>query len=211
MQPLVFVGMSERTWMRRPGRSCAVVAMIAAMACLAMPRCLGQAVSRDSIQQQDWQATLRERLPLLGHRNWILVVDSAYPLQTAAGLEVVETHTGLLPTLTETLEQIAASRHVRANVFQDAELKEIPERDAPGITRLRSDVQALLHGAKLANPPETLPHLTLIGKVADASKDFRILVLKSDETLPYTSVFLQLDCKYWSDEAEKRLRALEQK
>ena len=26
-------------------------------------------------------------------------------------------------------------------------------------------------------------------------------------TIPYTSVFLQLDCKYWSADAEQRLRA----
>jgi hypothetical protein len=126
-------------------------------------------------------------------------------------MEVVETHTGLLPTLTEALAQIGESRHVRANVFEDAELKDIPEGDAPGITRFREDVGTLLRGANLANAPVAVPHLRLIGKVADASKDFRILVLKSDETLPYTSVFLQLDCKYWSDDAEKRLRALEQK
>ena len=215
MRPLVLVGMSERTWMRRGGkvcgRSCAVVAVLAGMAWVTMPRGLAQDVNRDSVQRQDWKATLRDRLPLLGHRNWILVVDSAYPLQTAPGMEVVETHTGLLPTLTEALAQIGESRHVRANVFEDAELKDIPDSDAPGIAGFRNNVQTVLRGAKLANAPTALPHLTLIGKVADASKDFRILVLKSDEALPYTSVFLQLDCKYWSDQAEKRLRALEQK
>jgi hypothetical protein len=201
--------MSEGTWMRLVRRSSAVVAVIAVMMCVAMPLCLAQDLSKDSVQRQDWKATLRDRLPLLGHRNWILVVDSAYPLQTAPGMEVVETHTGLLPTLTEALAQIGESRHVRANVFEDRELQEIPESDAPGITQFRNDVQTALRAAKLSSAPAALPHLTLIGKVADASKDFRILVLKSDETLPYTSVFLQLDCKYWSDDAEKRLRAIE--
>ena len=32
-----------------------------------------------------WQEKLEEQLPLLGHRNWILIVDSAYPLQNASG------------------------------------------------------------------------------------------------------------------------------
>jgi hypothetical protein len=26
-------------------------------------------------------------------------------------------------------------------------------------------------------------------------------------TIPYTSVFIRLDCKYWSADAEKRMRA----
>lgn len=33
-----------------------------------------------------------------------------------------------------------------------------------------------------------------------------ILVIKTDMTVPYTSVFVQLDCGYWSPEKEARLR-----
>jgi hypothetical protein len=38
-----------------------------------------------------WQTKLQQELPLLGHRNWIVVVDSAYPWQTSPGIETVET------------------------------------------------------------------------------------------------------------------------
>ena len=34
-----------------------------------------------------WQMKVQEELPLLGHRNWIVIVDSAYPLQTSRGLK----------------------------------------------------------------------------------------------------------------------------
>jgi hypothetical protein len=34
-----------------------------------------------------------------------------------------------------------------------------------------------------------------------------VLILKTSATIPYTSVFLQLNCRYWSDDAEARLRA----
>ena len=37
----------------------------------------------------NWKETLRKELPLLGHRNWIVVADSAYPLQTAPGIETI--------------------------------------------------------------------------------------------------------------------------
>ena len=40
----------------------------------------------------DWNQRLAEAMPLLGHRNWILVVDSAYPLQISPGIETVETN-----------------------------------------------------------------------------------------------------------------------
>jgi hypothetical protein len=191
-----------------PLRRFGVAAMLAGSLWATLATCRAQHAAKDAVHRQDWRATLRDRLPLLGHRNWILVVDSAYPLQTTPGLEVVETHTGLLPTLSETLAQIQRSRHVRANVFQDAELHDIPESDAPGITAFRRSVDAVLERAHLANAPVAAPHATLISRVAEAGKDFHILVLKSNEALPYTSVFLQLDCKYWSDDAEKRMRML---
>ena len=35
----------------------------------------------------NWQTKLHQQLPLLGHRNWILIVDSAYPLQVSPGIE----------------------------------------------------------------------------------------------------------------------------
>src|SRR5271165_1940011 len=40
----------------------------------------------------DWQTKVADEMPLLGHRNWILVVDSAYPLQTSPGVETIETN-----------------------------------------------------------------------------------------------------------------------
>jgi len=33
-----------------------------------------------------------------------------------------------------------------------------------------------------------------------------VLVLKTRMAIPYTSVFLQLDCQYWSADSEARLR-----
>jgi predicted nucleic acid-binding protein len=35
---------------------------------------------------------------------------------------------------------------------------------------------------------------------------YHIVILKTKMTIPYTSVFLQLDCKYWSADQEKQMR-----
>jgi hypothetical protein len=40
-------------------------------------------------QQAEWQTKLAQILPLMGHRNWIMIVDSAYPLQSSAGVETL--------------------------------------------------------------------------------------------------------------------------
>ena len=51
-----------------------------------------------------------------------------------------------------------------------------------------------------------LPHGQIISKLDKTGASFKVLVLKTDQALPYTSVFFELDCGYWSPEAEARLR-----
>lgn len=151
-------------------------------------------------QTSDWRAKVASELPLMGHRNWIAVVDSAYPLQNSAGIETVETDGDQLDVVRAVLDQISKAKHVRPVIFTDAELKFVPEADAPGVTAYREALGHLLTGAK------SLPHEQIIGKLDEAGKTFHILVLKTRMTIPYTSVFLRLDCGYWNDEQEKRLR-----
>ena len=154
-------------------------------------------------QPADWKTKLADSMPLLGHRNWILIVDSAYPLQSSPGVETVETNAGQLEVISAVLDAINHSIQVRPDIFMDAELPFVPDQDAPGVSAYRTAVAGILHSYKI----QSLPHEQIIARIADAGKTFHILVLKTTMTIPYTSVFIQLNCKYWSDDAESRLRA----
>ncbi len=153
-------------------------------------------------QGTDWRIKLNQQLPLMGHRNWIAVVDSAYPLQTSAGVETIETNEDQLEVVKMVLGQIGKSEHVRPIIFTDAELKLVPESDAKGVTAYRDALATLLGN----NEAQSLPHEEIISKLDEAGKTFHILVLKSRMTIPYTSVFIRLECGYWTADAEKRLR-----
>ena len=150
-----------------------------------------------------WKARVAETMPLLGHRNWILVVDSAYPLQASPGVETIETNADQLDVVRYVLGAIGASIHVRPLIWMDAELPFVPDEDAPGAAAYRAEIASLLHGY----PVESLPHDRVIANIDEAGKQFHILVLKTKMAIPYTSVFIRLDCKYWSADAEKRMRA----
>jgi hypothetical protein len=153
--------------------------------------------------QSVWRAKVAESMPLLGHRNWILVVDSAYPLQTSPGVETIETNAGQLEVVRYVLGEIESSIQVRPVIYMDAELPFVPDEDAPGASTYRREVGDLLHNYAV----EQLPHEKIIGDIDEAGKEFHVLVLKTNMTIPYTSVFMRLDCKYWSADAEKRMRA----
>jgi hypothetical protein len=151
----------------------------------------------------NWKAIVDRDLPLLGHRNWILIVDSAYPLQSSSGVETIETNADQLEVVQYVLGALNQSIHVRPDIFMDAELRYVPESEAPGVTAYRDQITKLLDGLKV----HTQPHESLITQVDQAGKLVHILVLKTRLAVPYTSVFLRLNCKYWSDDAERRLRA----
>ena len=150
---------------------------------------------------EDWRKAVAERLPLYGHRNWIAVVDSAYPAQSRSGIETIVADADQAEVVGAVLQLLAASRHVRPLVYTDAELASVDEHDAPGVTAYRKQLAAAL-GDYAAT---SLLHEQIIHDLDEAGQTFRII--KTNLTIPYTSVFLQLDCKYWSADAEQRLRA----
>ncbi len=139
----------------------------------------------------------------MGHRNWIVIVDSAYPLQSSPGVETVETSSEQVAVLDYVLEAINNSKHIRPLVHTDAELRYVPEAEAPGVDQYREQLKRRLAGI----PADSILHQELIDRLNGLGKDFHVLILKTNMTIPYTSVFLQLDCKYWGAGSEERLRA----
>jgi hypothetical protein len=151
----------------------------------------------------EWQTTVEDDLPLLGHRNWILIVDSAYPLQSTPGVETVETNAEQVEVVRYVLGAINKSIHVRPDIFMDAELPYVQEEDAPGTTAYRDAIAKLLDGQTI----QSELHEKMIASVDDAGRMVRVLVLKTRLAVPYSSVFIRLNCKYWGDDAEERLRS----
>jgi hypothetical protein len=154
------------------------------------------------IMKSDWKRETRALLPLFGHRNWIVVGDSAYPAQSRPGIETIVSGAGQIEVARVVLDAIAASKHVRANIFLDRELQFVAESDAPGVSRYRDQLAGLLKSTNKA----TLPHEQIIAKLDQTAQVFRVLIIKTELTIPYTSIFCELDCGYWSAEAEQRLR-----
>jgi L-fucose mutarotase/ribose pyranase (RbsD/FucU family) len=157
----------------------------------------------------DWRSILQERLRSYGHRNWIVIADSAYPAQSAEGVETIVTGADHVQVLQTVLQALEASKHVRPNVYVDRELAAVAENDALGISAYRDQLSVYLNSQQLRTPAvPTLPHEKIIAKLDEVSRNFRVLILKTKMTLPYTSVFLELDCAYWTPEAERRLRSV---
>jgi hypothetical protein len=153
--------------------------------------------------QAGWQEKLAHEIPMMGEQNWIVVADSAYPLQSAPGIEVVATGESQTEVLATVLNMVGKAPNVSPAFWTEEELPLVPEQDANGISAYRAQLAGLLAGAK----PQALTRDHMLAKMEDASRSYHVLVLKSTMTLPYTAVFIQLETRYWSAEAETRLRA----
>jgi len=155
-----------------------------------------------SAPSSDWKAVVQSRLPLYGHRNWIVVADSAFPVYAAPGIETIVVNEDLPSVLKYVAGAISSSRHVRATVFLDQELQWIDEHDYPGVSELRRQITAPFPKDQISS----IPHSEVMTRIDEAGKTFRILFIKTTAMIPYTSVYMRLDCGYMSDEVERKIR-----
>jgi len=104
----------------------------------------------------------------------------------------------------EVLNKVKAAPHVFPEIYLDRELDFVPDKEASGIENYRKQLHSLLKAEKV----EKVLHEEMIARIDEAAEVFHILVLKTNFTLPYTSVFINLNCGYWNAEQENDLRKL---
>jgi len=177
-------------------------ALLIAIGVISLPAICCFAQNPATGPSSDWKAIVQSRLALYGHRNWIAVTDSAFPAIANPGVETIVVNDDLASVLRYVAGAISSSRHVRATAFVDQELPFVDEHDYPGVSELRKQIAATFAKDQISS----LPHSEIIGKLDEAGKTFRILFIKTTGTIPYTSVFMRLDCGYLSEEGERKIR-----
>jgi len=153
-------------------------------------------------QTPAWTDALAAYLPALGHRNWIVVADSAFPLQVSPGIETIVTGEDHFAVLEKVLKAVDGAKHIRPKVWLDKELGFVTEDLAPGADDARRRLDEALKGRGAA----PVLHEEIIARLDQAGKAFKIVMVKTTLAVPYTSVFLELDCGYWPAAAEAKMR-----
>lgn len=149
-----------------------------------------------------WKTTLQQRLPVYGHRNWIIVADAAFPSYSASGIETITADEDLPTVLRYVTHSISSSKHVRATAFLDQELQFVEDKDYPGVTALRKTITRTFGKNSLSS----IPHSEVLSRIDEAGRTFRVLFIKTNTVIPYTSVYLRLDCGYMTDEVDKAIK-----
>ncbi|MCX5688611.1 MAG: hypothetical protein NTV94_02245 [Planctomycetota bacterium] len=184
---------------------CSALAFLTLM-CLLLPAChtSGSVHEPPSRSAGSWREVLQQRAAKFGHRNIIAIVDSAYPSQCKPGIEMIATGASQMEVVDAVLREIGSQKHIRPQIMTDRELSAVTEADAPGISAYRTALAERLKDL----PTTSLPHEQIIATLDESAQTFDVLLLKTDMAMPYTSVFIRLECGYWNDAAEQRLRSV---
>ncbi|MDR2913840.1 MAG: hypothetical protein LBV74_03245 [Tannerella sp.] len=171
----------------------ATIAFCISLTCCCMPQ-------SQSAKERTWRDELKEELPLLGHRNWIVITDMAYPLQTQPGIKTIYADESYTDILRYVFNEVEKAPHVKPIIYQDKELSYLSDKDAAGIDALKNEMKALL-----GDRVNSVSHEELIARLDEVSKMFRVVIIKSNLTIPYTSTFFELDCAYWGASSQQLL------
>jgi hypothetical protein len=163
---------------------------------------MSRSLPQTARQAEGWEAKFTAALPALGHRNWVVVADAAFPLQISPGMEVVVSNEDHFAVLDKVLKALGETKHVRPKIYVDKELDFVPEELAPGMDACRKRLKDML--VKFDARP--ILHEELIARMDQVARTFRILMIKTNLTVPYTTVFMELDCGYWGPDSEAKMR-----
>ncbi len=150
----------------------------------------------------DWLKTVDEEVHKLGSFNWIIIAEPSFPALSRSGVTTITTPVTTPEALYGVLQSIDSHNHVRPKIHLTREADAVVETDTPGINTFRAQLKHVIN----ERDTQTLTNNTLKLLITDARKNYRILVIKTTTSLPYTSVFLELESGYWDGTHETTLR-----
>jgi hypothetical protein len=153
-------------------------------------------------RQSPWKAAVHRHTSQLGFRNWIIVAEASFPALARTGVMQVPANVEIPVALDYVLKVIDESQHVKPNVFFTRESQVLENDSAPGIDQLRQQVRQSIH--QMATT--TMEQDSLLTVLQDINRSFDVLIIRTTTTLPYSSVFIELQPGYWDAEAEEKLR-----
>lgn len=168
--------------------------------CALLPLVAGCALTEPAAP---WRADLRGHLARVGTRNWIVIAEASFPAHSRRGVVQTTSPEGIPATLDAVLWELETTEHLRPRMFTAREAAYVTNDEAPGIEAFRSELDLAFHG----HPRLEIEHRSLLTLLEDAAETFDVLVIRTPTSLPYASVFIELEHGYWDADSEQQMRA----
>ncbi len=181
------------------------------LACLLLPVVMfcscSNSIRPEPVEAPLWAAQLSGEVNRLGVQNWIVVAEASYPVLSKRGVRTVAVD-GEIPEVVDfVIKQLATSESLVPSFNTASELNFVKNDRAPGVDHYRRELKRVLGRREVKELGER--NLRVLAS-SDAAK-FAVLVVKTRTSLPYSSVYIELDSGYWNRAMENDLRSAEKK
>ncbi len=149
-----------------------------------------------------WRDTITAQLPSLGQGNWIVIADSSYPWSALPGMQTVITGASGLDVLQAVLNSVGQVKNLRPVIYTENEINYVTDKYAAGVTSYRGGLSQAIG----TRDKKVSSHDDLVRTINQTAQSLHVLVLKTTQTLPYSTIYIQLENGNWSPEGEKAMK-----
>lgn len=149
-----------------------------------------------------WANTIKQEILKLGNFNWIIIAEPTFSNFKPKGITTLTIDASSPEVIKQVFNIIERNGHVDGKIYFSKESRFLTEKQTPGITQFKTKRDKALSGRKT----RALNHAALEILLIEAKQKHRILIIKTNTLLPYSSVFIELESGYWHSESETALR-----
>lgn len=149
-----------------------------------------------------WERELETEIKALGYRNWLVIADASFPFLSRSGVRTVIAPVETPEIIDSIISSMDRTQHVEPRFYTSRELRFLNNRLAPGVEEFKFDLEKAIRGYETRE----LDHKVLLKVIENTKEEYVVLVVKSETTIPYSTVFIELDSGYWDGQSENVLR-----
>lgn len=141
-------------------------------------------------------------MPKFGEGNMIIIADAAFPTLSHDGIDTIPMSVSSIEALKDVIASASAYGHIRPAVWVDHELMQLTDAQVPGIEKFRSRLHEVVGSDQINSNRSQSQLRSRVVKVADVH---RVIVIKTPNRLPFSSIYVEFDNANWSAQQDSQL------
>lgn len=143
-------------------------------------------------------------MPRFGDGNMIVIADAAFPTLSHDGMDTLPMAVGSIQALKDVIASAGAYGHVKPIIWVDRELMLVTDSQAPGIEHFRTRLRDAAGDIPIDS---SLSQAQLRERIQTVADTHRVIVIKTPNRLPFSSIYIEFDHGSWTPEQNAQLQS----
>ncbi|MBM4113268.1 MAG: hypothetical protein FJ253_07820 [Phycisphaerae bacterium] len=188
-----------------PRRGAAIIATLCLAATVPVTALGGcQSNASQSKSAPSFKHAVDRAMPKFGEGNMIVIADAAFPALSHDGMDTVPMAVGSIQGLRDVIASASSYGHVKPIIWVDRELMLVTDSQAPGIEQFRSRLRDAAGNIPIDS---SLSQAQLRERIQSVADTHRVIVIKTPNRLPFSSIYVEFDHGSWTPEQNAQLQS----